>query len=550
MQATIAAPETMPAVETRPPPQEGRPARDDETAELPSFYSPQSRALDHGRPADDGQHAGREGEAAAAETRRTSQLDHDVLSLGPLPAADFGAPAPASSHSDAGDVPPPSLLSPQFTPPATPGTATPSTEQPRSVPVDSSTPTGGCGTKKPRLLPTLPEVQCIVRARIPTVNGTEMFLHLYTNNVDNKEHLAIVFGSHLRSRSLDAPRDGETEMDRMIRGAYVGRLYPGRTESGMAAAAAGSGGTPQEPPRPAEPPLVRIHSECYTGETAWSARCDCGEQLDEAARLMALPSQARAGGIIIYLRQEGRGIGLGEKLKAYNLQDLGSDTVEANLLLRHPADARSYGLATAMLRDLGQDEVRLLTNNPDKVRAVEGPNREIRVVERVAMVPLSWKGKGEGFRSTEVEGYLRTKVNKHPNPQHARAGPRLTTGRLRRWDTCSTWPGCSRPSDGPARHVAQRDACWGPRRSQPEPCLHIKRGRGTGTPGLPASSRNTRRGLHIARAHCRWAPAPPPGAAPRAMNESTTNPVLQTSPPSRCSGHGAPPMPASAHGLS
>lgn len=399
----------MPAVETRPPPQEGSQARDDETAELPSFYSPQSRALDHSSHAD-GQHSGREGEADE-EAQRTSQLNKDALSLGPLPAADLRSTTSASNHSDAGDVPPPSLLSPQFTPPATPGTATPSTEQPRSVPVDSTTPTGGCGTKKPRLLPTLPEVQCIVRARIPTVNGTEMFLHLYTNNVDNKEHLAIVFGSHLRSRSLDAPREGETEMDRMIRGAYVGRLYPGRTESGMASGA----GTPREPAeqaKPAEPPLVRIHSECYTGETAWSARCDCGEQLDEAARLMALPSQARAGGIIIYLRQEGRGIGLGEKLKAYNLQDLGSDTVEANLLLRHPADARSYGLATAMLRDLGQDEVRLLTNNPDKVRAVEGPNREIRVVERVAMVPLSWKGKGEGFRSTEVEGYLRTKIEK------------------------------------------------------------------------------------------------------------------------------------------
>jgi GTP cyclohydrolase II len=162
------------------------------------------------------------------------------------------------------------------------------------------------------------------------------------------------------------------------------------------------------------PPLVRIHSECYTGETVWSARCDCGEQLDEAARLMSLPSN-KAGGIIIYLRQEGRGIGLGEKLKAYNLQDLGSDTVEANILLRHPADARSYGLATAMLLDLGHNEVRLLTNNPDKIRAVEGPHREVVVRERVAMVPLSWKGRG-GFRAPEVEGYLKTKVRLlHPD---------------------------------------------------------------------------------------------------------------------------------------
>ncbi|KAK6839190.1 GTP-binding protein [Apiospora arundinis] len=260
-------------------------------------------------------------------------------------------------------------------------------QPPRGVPVDTAR--DSSTKKRPRLLETLPEVQCVVRARIPTVAGTEMFLHLYTNNVDSKEHLAIVFGPHIRSRSLDAPREGETEMDRMQEQQQ------------------------QQQHQSHNAPLVRIHSECYTGETAWSARCDCGEQLDEAARLMSLPAQAQHGGIIIYLRQEGRGIGLGEKLKAYNLQDLGSDTVEANLLLRHPADARSYGLATAMLRDLGQDEVRLLTNNPDKIRAVEGPNREVRVVERVAMVPLSWKGKkGEGFRSQEVEGYLRTKIEK------------------------------------------------------------------------------------------------------------------------------------------
>jgi GTP cyclohydrolase II len=233
-----------------------------------------------------------------------------------------------------------------------------------------------------------------------------MFLHLYQNSEDNKEHLAIVFGNEIRSQSLDAPREGESEMDRLIRGAYTGRLYPGRTTSRL----------PNENGRveigkkegEKEPPLVRIHSECYTGETVWSARCDCGEQLDEAARLMSMPNSG--GGIIIYLRQEGRGIGLGEKLKAYNLQDLGSDTVEANLLLRHPADARSYGLATAMLVDLGVKDIRLLTNNPDKVRAVEGPNREVVVKERVAMIPLAWRGNSGGIRSQEVGGYLKTKV--------------------------------------------------------------------------------------------------------------------------------------------
>lgn len=241
-----------------------------------------------------------------------------------------------------------------------------------------------------------------------------MFLHLYQNNVDSKEHLAIVFGSHIRSKSLDAPVPGETELDRMIRGAYVGRLHPGRTSSLIDTHSSTSRSNPANDVLNAhKAPLVRIHSECYTGETAWSARCDCGEQLDEAARLMSLPSST--GGVIVYLRQEGRGIGLGEKLKAYNLQDLGSDTVEANILLRHPADARSYGLATSILLDLGlggDDGIRLLTNNPDKIHAVEGPNGEVTVKERVAMVPLSWRTRGErGVHGVEIEGYLRTKVS-------------------------------------------------------------------------------------------------------------------------------------------
>ena len=179
--------------------------------------------------------------------------------------------------------------------------------------------------------------------------------------MDNKEHIAIVFGEDIHSTSLFAPRPGETEWDRLTRGAYYGRLYPGRSNSQLQASdgvdhVATSNGDSVPPSTPIQSPitpLVRIHSECYTGETAWSARCDCGEQLDEAARLMSLPAARGGGGVIVYLRQEGRGIGLGEKLKAYNLQDLGSDTVQANLLLRHPADARTYGLATAILVDLG-----------------------------------------------------------------------------------------------------------------------------------------------------------------------------------------------------
>ncbi len=328
------------------------------------------------------------------------------------------APAPLSSRhipdfsltpdSRGASPPPPNLISPAFTPPLTPESHTPAiVHDPQPVPIDPA------AQKPQKLLQTLPEVECIVRARIPTVTGAEMYLHVYTNNVDNKEHLAIVFGSHIRSKSMYAVRPGETERDRMIRGAYEGRLHPGRLSSRTES---------KSWPHPAKdpdalkeiPPLVRIHSECYTGETAWSARCDCGEQLDEAARLMSLPDSN--GGVIVYLRQEGRGIGLGEKLKAYNLQDLGSDTVEANLLLRHPADARSYGLATAMLLDLGfggNRGIRLLTNNPDKVRAVEGPHQEIVVKQRVPMVPLAWKTGGvRGIHSEEIEGYLQAKIGK------------------------------------------------------------------------------------------------------------------------------------------
>ncbi|KAI4094969.1 MAG: hypothetical protein LQ348_003711 [Seirophora lacunosa] len=322
-----------------------------------------------------------------------------------LPDYSLTASTPTSRPAS---PPPPSLISPAFTPPLTPESHTPAVApDPRSVTVDTA------AQKPQKLLQTLPEVECIVRARIPTVTGAEMFLHVYTNNVDNKEHLAIVFGSHIRSRSMFAVRPGETERDRMIRGAYEGRLHPGRLTSRAEAKAGRYPSAEMEVPEDVSP-LVRIHSECYTGETAWSARCDCGEQLDEAARLMSLPNST--GGVIVYLRQEGRGIGLGEKLKAYNLQDLGSDTVEANLLLRHPADARSYGLATAMLLDLGfggDRGIRLLTNNPDKVRAVEGPHQEIVVKQRVPMVPLAWKSGGQrGIHSEEIEGYLRAKIGK------------------------------------------------------------------------------------------------------------------------------------------
>ena len=126
------------------------------------------------------------------------------------------------------------------------------------------------------------------------------------------------------------------------------------------------------------PPLVRLHSECLTGDVFGSLKCDCGPQLSEALRLIA----AAGGGVLLYLRQEGRGIGLPNKLRAYALQDRGLDTIEANLRLGFADDERDYGVAAAMLGALGIDEVRLLTNNPAKVAGLEGAG--IRVAERVA----------------------------------------------------------------------------------------------------------------------------------------------------------------------
>lgn len=146
-----------------------------------------------------------------------------------------------------------------------------------------------------------------------------------------------------------------------------------------------------------EPMLARTHSECLTGDALYSMRCDCGYQLEEALR-----SIAREGrGILMYLRQEGRGIGLLNKIRAYNLQDQGADTVEANERLGFAADLRDYSMCSDMLRHLGIRSLRLMTNNPRKVKALESLG--IEIAERVAI---------HVGRNPHNEHYLNTKQSK------------------------------------------------------------------------------------------------------------------------------------------
>ena len=312
--------------------------------------------------------------AATAATALASETHEGSAYPTPTPTpsscnSGLQTPVPLPRRSSLANADPPvtpstSSLKSYNTPPATPPLSFPQTQI--VVPSGANAATTEAQTPAPGgFSRTEPVAWCTARARIPTPDGSEYFLHIYENSQDKKEHLAFVFGEEIRSRSLDKVRPNESEMDRVKRGAYTGRLQPLATVSTdhslislplfsqeqsttltstlagantvninvlasdvataiptvttMASSTTTTVSIADQNQNedtamamaPPNIPLVRIHSECFTGEIGHSARCDCGEQLDEAIRRM----KEEGAGVVVYLRQEGRGIGLGEKIK-------------------------------------------------------------------------------------------------------------------------------------------------------------------------------------------------------------------------------------------
>ena len=186
--------------------------------------------------------------------------------------------------------------------------------------------------------------QFITSATLPTRHG-EFDIHIFEND-DGQEHVMLTVGLSVVDQQTEAA--GLQQKDDALAELPI--------------------------------PLVRIHSECLTGDAFSSLKCDCGPQLNTAMQAI----QETGCGAILYLRQEGRGIGLTNKIRAYALQDQGHDTLDANLMLGLPADARVYDMCSPMLAHVGVDAVRLITNNPDKVAYLTGHG--IDVVERVPLV--------------------------------------------------------------------------------------------------------------------------------------------------------------------
>ncbi len=154
-----------------------------------------------------------------------------------------------------------------------------------------------------------------------------------------------------------------------------------------------------------QPVMTRVHSQCLTGDTLFSLKCDCGEQLKQSMRMISKEGK----GIVIYLNQEGRGIGLTDKINAYSLQEKGLDTVEANLALDLPADARDYSGACEILRDLGVSEIIILTNNPDKIDQLK--KRGIKIIKHVPLETKPSKFNKKYLKAKKEKlGHLLSKV--------------------------------------------------------------------------------------------------------------------------------------------